>query len=84
MTANYGVFSIKQFNTIIEKKDNDRRDFPYIYYKDKKDTIVQVTEVFNDPDKKSRFDDAIYLGELKSFHGVSLNPINYIIKSRDN
>ena len=76
-TGSYGIYSKTQFDTLLQQKENDKRHFPYIYYKDIKDKIVQITEVFNDPNKKSMFDDAIYLGELKSFHGVSLVPIQY-------
>lgn len=77
MSGNYGIYSKTQFESLLQQKENNRRDFPYIYYKDIKDKIVQITEVINDPNKKSMFEDAIYLGELKSFHGVSLQPIKY-------
>ena len=77
VTGSYGIYSKKQFENILSQKENDKRDFPYIYYKDINDNIVQITEVVKSSQDKSNFDDAIYLGELKSFHGVSLQPINY-------
>ena len=46
---------------------------PYIYYIDKHDKIVLVTEV--NTGNKINFDDAISLGELKKFYMVSETPL---------
>ena len=42
---------------------------PYIYYIDKQDKVVQITEV--NKGNKINFEDAIPLGELKKFYMVS-------------
>ena len=76
-SGNYGIYSKKQFEHLLTQTESRHREFPYIYYKDINDKIVQITEVVKSSQDKSNFDDAIYLGELKSFHGVSLVPINY-------
>ena len=77
VAGSYGIYSKKQFENLLTQTENSNHDFPYIYYKDINDKIVQITEVVKSSKDKSNFDDAIYLGELKSFHGVSLVPINY-------
>lgn len=58
----YAVYSEEQFNKFIDYEDDK---FPYIYYKNEKDEIVQVTEVFSTKEKRSNFEDAVYLGKVK-------------------
>ena len=76
----YGVFSKKQFDNCLDDKclDDkclDDRDLPYIYYKTEDGRIVQVTEVFNS-NKKSKFNDAVYLGRLVEFIGSYKEPLS--------
>jgi hypothetical protein len=77
MSGNFGVYSLKQFESISTAigMNNNKIDKPYIYYFDINNNIVQITEVFNDAKKKSNFDDAVYLGQLKKFHSTSIKPI---------
>jgi len=77
MSGNYGVYSQKQFQSISTaiSMNKNKIDRPYIYYFDINNNIVQITEVFNDSNKKSNFDDAVYLGQLKKFHSASIKPI---------
>lgn len=76
LTGYYGVYSQTQFENLSIRSgfQDDKCKSPYIYYKNINDKIVQVTEVFNDSNKKSLFKDAVYLGELKVFHGLGLQP----------
>jgi hypothetical protein len=67
----YGWYSKTQQQRILERK---KREYPYVYYIDKQDKVVQITEV--NRGEKIKFDDAISLGELKKFHIVSKLPIN--------
>lgn len=69
----YGYYSQQQFQNMQNSSD---KDTPYIYYKDKNDKIVQITEVTSNPNFQTRFNDIVYLGELKRFHCVSSSPIN--------
>ena len=62
----YGWYSKTQQERICKR---GKTPFPYIYYIDKQDKVVQITEV-NRGDKIN-FDDAISLGELKKFYMVS-------------
>ena len=71
----YGVFSKKQFDKCLDDKCLDDRDSPYIYYKAEDGRIVQVTEVFNS-NKKSKFNDAVYLGRLVEFIGSYKEPLS--------
>ena len=48
----------------------------YIYYLDKNDNIVQVTEVTREPTYTSKYTDAVYIGELKQFHSNTPTPID--------
>jgi hypothetical protein len=77
MSGNFGVYSQKQFESISTaiNMNKNKIDKPYIYYFDINNNIVQITEVFNDANKKSNFDDAVYLGQLKKFHSASIKPI---------
>lgn len=71
----YGYYSKTQFENCKQIEDNSKlKNFPYIYYLDKNNKVVQVTEVKNSP-SNSTFDDVVYLGELKKFHSVSQHPI---------
>lgn len=67
----YGWYSKTQQQRILEI---NKRERPYVYYIDKQDKVVQITEV--NRGEKIRFDDAIALGELKKFYKVSKLPIN--------
>lgn len=68
MTTYYGVYSAKQFKSVLTKESREQNNFPYIYYqKEDSGEIVQITEVFGDKDKKSLFDDAVYLGPVKYY-----------------
>lgn len=62
----YGWYSKTQQERICKR---EKRTLQYIYYIDKQDKVVQITEV-NRGDKIN-FDDAISLGELKKFYMVS-------------
>ena len=66
----YGWYSKTQQQTILERK---KREYPYVYYINKQDQIVLVTEV--NKGNKINFDDAISLGELKKFYKVSSTPL---------
>ena len=66
----YGWYSKTQQQKILERK---KREYPYVYYIDKQDQIVLVTEV--NKGNKINFDDAISLGELKKFYKVSETPL---------
>lgn len=67
----YGWYSKTQQQRILEKK---KRGYPYVYYIDKQDKVVQITEV--NRGEKINFDDAISLGELKRFYLVSETPLD--------
>ena len=62
----YGWYSKTQQQRILERK---KREYPYVYYIDKQDKVVHITEV-NRGDKIN-FNDAISLGELKKFYMAS-------------
>jgi len=65
--SNHAWFSQKQFDNVNKyNKSNNRHMFPYVYYKLKSGTIVQITEVT--PEKKHYFDDVQYLGEIDSYY----------------
>ncbi len=65
MYDGYAVYSKKQFNHIMNIRNNGNTKYPYIYYKNEKDEVVQVTEVFAKKEDKSNFSDAVYLGKVK-------------------
>ena len=67
----YGWYSKTQQQRFLQIK---KKENPYIYYIDKQDQIVLVTEV--NKGNKINFDDAISLGELKKFYKVSETPLN--------
>ena len=62
----YGWYSKTQQEKICK---SGKRSLPYIYYIDKQDNVVQITEV--NRGNKINFDDAISLGELKKFYIAS-------------
>ena len=62
----YGWYSKTQQQTILKRK---KREYPYIYYIDIQDKVVQITEV--NKGNKINFEDAIPLGELKKFYKAS-------------
>ena len=66
----YGWYSKTQQQRFLQIK---KKENPYIYYIDKQDQIVLVTEV--NKGNKINFDDAISLGELKKFYKVSSTPL---------
>ena len=63
----HGWYSEKQKSVTEDKKGNNT----YLYYKDMKDNIVEVTMVSNTKEHKSNYDDIIYLGEMKAFYKSS-------------
>ena len=69
----YGWYSYNQMKNLEHTHKN-----PYIYWIDKNDKIVQITEIFGLKEKKSNFSDAIFLGELKCFYKSSNYPIKQI------
>lgn len=80
MSAKIAWFSETQFNRIMCSKHNcdnksSGRMLPYIYYYDKDDNIIQITEILSE-DKKSTFDDAVCKGPIKKFYKCSVEPIN--------
>mgnify|MGYP001170517504 CR=1 FL=1 len=74
---NYAVFSRKQFENKLKSNElvNENTNMPYIYYKQLNGRIVQITEIFHDPNKKSLFDDAVYIGEVGNFYKATSKPI---------
>ena len=76
MTTYYGVYSAKQFKSFLTKESREQNNFPYIYYqKEDSGEIVQITEVLRDKDKKSLFDDAVYLGPVRYYKVFKERPI---------
>jgi len=72
----YGWYSEKQFGVLKKRSEVNTSDRPYIYYEDRSGNIVQITEVTNDINFKSRFDDVKSLGIMKKFHMASKEPIS--------
>lgn len=74
----YAVYSQKQFDHVQEtnlKRHKKNKDNSYIYYEKYNNELVQITEIFHDKDKKSMFDDAVYLGKVARFHSAVSEPI---------
>ena len=76
----YGWYSETQQKNICDRlemqiaaRHSPKRTHPYIYYIDKDDNIVLVTEV--NKGNKINFEDAISLGELKKFYMASETPL---------
>ena len=63
-TAMYGWYSQKQF-----ENNKENKDYKEMYYQDTNDNIVLITEVNSNINFKSKFNDVIFLGELKKWHG---------------
>lgn len=63
-----------------EKQKSNKRDAKgnktYLYYKDMIGNIVEVTMVSNTKEHKCKFDDMIYLGEMKEFYKSSKTILN--------
>ena len=74
---NYAIFSKKQFENKVDRNVLVAGvvNMPYIYYKKLDGSIVMVTEIYHDPNKKSCFDDAVYLGEVGKFYKASTTPL---------
>lgn len=67
----YGWFSDTQrnrWNDFYVERSKHKNQKKYIYYIDMNDNIVEITEITRDKNYKSKFKDAIYLGEMKKFH----------------
>ena len=77
-TKHYGIYSNTQFKNLCQKGTHE---FPYIYYKDINDNIVQVTEVISTSECISNFNDALFIGELKSFHCCTAKPLELCFQS---
>ena len=73
MSTQIAWYSQTQFNNYVRRKSmsydkSSGRVKPYIYYYDKDDNIIQVTEIINGEDRKSNFDDAVCKGPIKKFY----------------
>ena len=68
-----GYYSKKQFEIISEKHDR-----PYIYYKNKDNKIVQITEVKPKKNGNSLFKDANSVGAIDVFMYASQEPISQV------
>ncbi len=68
----HGWYSEKQKSIMEDAKGNKT----YLYYKDMIDNIVEVTMVSNTKEHKCKFDDMVYLGELKEFYKSSKTILN--------
>jgi hypothetical protein len=71
---NYAIFSKKQFENKVDI-NNGVVNMPYIYYKKLDGSIVMVTEIYHDPNNKSCFDDAVYIGEVGEFYKATATPL---------
>ena len=74
----FAVYSQKQFDHINNMKEDDckyNNNYPYIYYRTNDDRIIQITEIFDNNKKRSKFDDAKYLGKVKKFYCAVKEPI---------
>jgi len=71
---NYAIFSKKQFENKVDSIDGVV-NMPYIYYKKLDGSIVMVTEIYHDPNNKSCFDDAVYIGEVGEFYKATATPL---------
>ena len=67
----YAWYSNKQFEIISNKFGNKNDMKPYIYYIDINDQIIQVTQVTDNLEHKTQFDDIKYLSEVKEFYKIS-------------
>ena len=76
----YGWYSQKMKNI-----QNDNIDFKstlnnnkYIYYKDYQDNIIEITFVTKKKEHNLKWDDIVFIGELKEFYKVTQEPIKYM------
>ena len=75
----YGWYSQKMKNI-----QNDNIDFKstlnnnkYIYYKDYNNNIIEITFVTKKKEHNLKWDDIVFIGELKEFYKVTPEPISY-------
>ena len=75
----YGWYSQKMKNI-----QNDNIDFKstlnnnkYIYYKDYNNNIIEITFVTKKKEHNLKWDDIVFIGELKEFYKVTQEPITY-------
>ena len=76
----YGWYSQKMKNI-----QNDNIDFKstlnnnkYIYYKDYNNNIIEITFVTKKKEHNLKWDDIVFIGELKEFYKVTQEPIKYM------
>ena len=76
----YGWYSQKMKNI-----QNDNIDFKstlnnnkYIYYKDYNNNIIEITFVTKKKKHNLKWDDIVFIGELKEFYKVTQEPIKYM------
>ena len=76
----YGWYSQKMKNI-----QNDNIDFKstlnnnkYIYYKDYNNNIIEITFVTKKKEHNLKWDDIVFIGELKEFYKVTPEPIKYM------
>lgn len=78
----YGFYSqkMKDQQTIskLTIKDNHFGTSKYIYYKDYEDNIVEITFVTKKMDHDLKWDDVVFVGNLKEFYKISNEPITKI------
>ena len=67
MDTLYGWFSKKQKEVLTKMNEEGKIGNSSIIYLNEKDEKVEVTEVTRKKEYSSKFDDAIYLGVLKSY-----------------
>ena len=79
----FAWYSDKQLNCIKNTYKNEYIESkPYIYYYDMNDNIVQVTNIVSvkngeQPKCSAKFDDLIFIGEVKRCFTTSKYPIKY-------
>ena len=83
----FAWYSDKQFNCIKNTYKNTYKNEyigskPYIYYYDMNDNIVQVTHIISvkdgeEPKCQAKFDDLLFIGEVKRCFTTSKYPIKY-------
>lgn len=54
----------------------DKGIYTYTYYIDINDKIVEITEVTSTDKTTSKFDDMVFLGELKAYYTSSDTPLD--------
>ena len=80
----YGFYSPKmKMNQLDSKRlklDSERTSPNYIYYKDYEDNIVEITFVSKKKDHTLKWDDIVFVGELKEFYKGTREPIKNGLK----